>query len=238
MSEKDKEIEALKRHIEFLEQRNCTMTALLQKQIKFSVNVAEILFKMDELLEQKQKKIEKLEANFSALEEFYTEDIEVETGILDDSQPPTTGIINGGEGLEENPREIPHHSEVEITENKSSKKSFRKKYLRKKPSTKYDCPVEDCSYTSHWPHRVKRHLAVHQTEKPFQCPKCNYRCKYRSSLQRHIKNDSCIGAWAELQKRNRSRKRQRNSMSDAIIHEADYDEESLVESKKKRKTLG
>ena len=64
MSEKDKEIEALKRHIEFLEQRNCTMTALLQKQIKFSVNVAEILFKMDELLEQKQKKIEKLEANF------------------------------------------------------------------------------------------------------------------------------------------------------------------------------
>ena len=106
----------------------------------------------------------------------------------------------------------------------------------------YDCPYENCSYSSHWPHRVKRHLAVHTTEKPFQCPKCNYRSKYRSSMQRHIKHDSCVGAWAELTKRNRSRKRKlaRSSTSSAITSsQTDVaNQESLMESKKKRKTLG
>ena len=246
MTEKDIEIENLKKRIENLEQRNDAITAMLQKQIKFSVNVAEIIFKMDELLGKKQEKIKKLEANFSALEEFYSDDVEVE-------------VIDVGEGSEQNTEEIAFVSDVEIKEHTVSEeikehrvsagcKSVRNsvnnlnefKYDAEKHA--YKCPFEDCSYSSHWPYRVKRHLAVHQTEKPFECPKCNYRSKYRSSMQRHIKNDSCVGAWAELEKRNRSRNRKRNSTSAAItsptVNEADCYDENLVELKKKRKTLG
>ena len=229
MSDKDREIETLKKHIENLEQRNDTLTAMLQKQIKFSVNVAEIMFKMDELLAKKQEKIQKLEANFSALEEFYSDDVDIE-------------IIDVGEGSEHKVEEIANDSDEEAKEHKSVGV-----YVKNMSEFEYDavkhayvCPHENCSYSSHWPHRVKRHLAVHTSEKPFQCPKCNYRSKYRSSIQRHIKHDSCIGAWAELEKRNRSRNRKRNSTIAAItssqIDEAD--KESHLESKKNRKTLG
>ena len=246
MSEKDREIDNLKKRIENLEQRNDTVTAMLQKQIKFSVNVAEIVFKMDELLAKKQEKIQKLEANFSALEEFYADDVDIE-------------VIDVGEGSEQNAEEIACDSNVEIIEHTVSEeikehttrtdcKSVRKsvnnlsEFEYDAVKHAYNCPHENCSYSSHWPHRVKRHLAVHQTEKPFECPKCNYRSKYRSSMQRHIKNDSCVGAWAELEKRNRSRNRKRNSISAAItspiVNEVDCNDESLVELKKKRKTLG
>ena len=237
MSDKDREIETLKKHIENLEQRNDTLTAMLQKQIKFSVNVAEIMFKMDELLAKKQEKIQKLEANFSALEEFYSDDVDIE-------------IIDVGGGSEHNAEEIADNSNEEIAHDSNDETKEHKSvgvYVKNMSEFEYDavkhayvCPHENCSYSSHWPHRVKRHLAVHTSEKPFQCPKCNYRSKYRSSIQRHIKHDSCIGAWAELEKRNRSRNRKRNSTIAAItssqIDEAD--KESHLESKKKRKTLG
>ena len=231
MSDKDREIETLKKHIENLQQRNDTLKEMLQKQITFSVNVAEIMFKMDELLAKKQEKIQKLEANFSALEEFYSDDVDVE-------------IIDVGEGSEHNAEEIADESNAETKEHKSVVQYVKNmsKFEYNAVKHAYDCPYENCSYSSHWPHRVKRHLAVHTTEKPFQCPKCNYRSKYRSSMQRHIKHDSCVGAWAELTKRNRCRKRKlaRNSTSAAItssqIDEAD--KESLMEFKKKRKTLG
>ena len=231
MSDKEREIETLKKHIENLEHRNDTLKEMLQKQIKFSVNVAEIMFKMDELLAKKQEKIQKLEANFSALEEFYSDDVDVE-------------IIDVGEGSEHNAEEIADESNEEIKEDKPVVQYVKNmsEFEYNAVKHEYDCPYENCSYSSHWPHRVKRHLAVHTTEKPFQCPKCNYRSKYRSSMQRHIKHDSCVGAWAELTKRNRSRKRKlaRNSTSAAItssqIDEAD--KESLMEFKKKLKTLG
>lgn len=237
MSDKDREIETLKKHIENLEQRNDTLTAMLQKQIKFSVNVAEIMFKMDELLAKKQEKIQKLEANFSALEEFYSDDVDIE-------------IIDVGGGSEDNAEEIANNSNEEIAHDSNEETKEHTSvvaYVKNMSEFEYDavkhaydCPYENCSYSSKWPHRVKRHLAVHTTEKPFQCPKCNYRSKYRCSIQRHIKNDSCIGAWAELKKRNRSQKRKRNSTIAAItssqIDEAD--KESLFESKKNRKTLG
>ena len=255
MPDKDIEIENLKKRIENLEQRNDAITAMLQKQIKFSVNVAEIVFKMDELLGKKQEKIQKLEANFSALEEFYSDDVDIE-------------VIDVGEGSEQNAEEIVYDSNVEIKEYTVSEEikeytvseeikehtvSADCKSVRKSGNNlsefeydavkhAYNCPHENCSYSSHWPHRVKRHLAVHQTEKPFECPKCNYRSKYRSSMQRHIKNDSCVGAWAELEKRNRSRNRKRNSTGAAItsptVNEADGNDENLMELKKKRKTLG
>ena len=237
MPDKDIEIENLKKRIENLEQRNDTITAMLQKQIKFSVNVAEIVFKMDELLGKKQEKIQKLEANFSALEEFYSDDVDIE-------------VIDIGEGSEQNAEEITFDSNEETKEYtvRADCKSVRKfannlnEFEYDAVKHAYNCPHENCSYSSHWPHRVKRHLAVHQTEKPFECPKCNYRSKYRSSMQRHIKNDSCVGAWAELEKRNRSRNRKRNKTSAAItssaVNEADCNDESLVELKKKRKTLG
>ena len=256
MSVKDIEIQALRTYIENLEKKNDAMGAILRGQMKFSVNVAKIIFKMDNLLEKKQKRIEELETKLSTVEEFSAKNDDLEDDLIDElvsTESIKYEEINTEEFLSENHADIVEDIEIDIIDErtkspieKCAEKSFNSSQeinqtdldssTLEPTSTGFNCPVAGCSYSSDDRYRVKRHLQVHQTAKNFQCPDCSYKCKYESSVKRHIKNKSCNGAWAQLKKR--SRKRKRNSTSSAITRRSEADTEGTLKSKKKRKTLG
>ena len=254
----DKETEALKKalkHIESLEQRNESITSMLRQQIKFSVNVAEIIFKMDNLLEKKQKRIDELEAKFSILEEFSAQKDDIEDGFIEEliSTDPiehtssieeieieflnekiaedtesTDGMDEVTGAVDENIEEIVIDSNNETKETSISINEIDIDTLEY-TSTGFNCPLTDCSYSTNGTgndrYRIKRHFLVHQSEKPFKCPDCSYRCKYAESVTRHLKRKSCKGAWTQYPTGSKkgSAKRKRNSIGTFKCPDCNYE---------------
>ena len=252
MCPKDIEIQALRAYIENLEKKNEAMDSILRGQLKFSANVAKIMFQMDNLLERKQKRIEELETKLSVMEAFSAknddleddlidelvlngsiksgeneiEDIEIE--FLDENHPDIVENIDEvAKGSTENIGEIPLNSSQEINQTDFD--------TLESTSTGFNCPIAGCSFSSAHRFSVKRHLQVHQTVKNFECPDCSFKFKYESSIKRHLKNKSCTDAWTQLQSRQRSRKRKRNSTSSAISRQSEADMEGTLKSKKNEK---
>ena len=117
MSLKDIEIQALRTYIENLEKKNDAMGAILRGQIKFSVNVAKIIFKMDNLLEKKQKRIEELETKLSPVEEFSAKNDDLEDDLIDElvsTESIKYEAINTEEFLSENHADIVEDIEIDI----------------------------------------------------------------------------------------------------------------------------
>ena len=43
-----------------------------------------------------------------------------------------------------------------------------------------------CGYTTRWPSELQKHMRVHTDVRPFACPHCQYRCKWKGDMNRHV----------------------------------------------------
>lgn len=64
---------------------------------------------------------------------------------------------------------------------------YQKVSAQEMPEQKPKVPTCNvCNYKTRWISELQRHMRVHSQEKPFQCHKCKYVCKWKGDLNRHL----------------------------------------------------
>lgn len=64
-------------------------------------------------------------------------------------------------------------------------RSTLQRHMTRHTGKLYTCPEPGCVYAGRNPSEVKIHLVSHSNERPFACPRCNYKGKTKNQLMRY-----------------------------------------------------
>lgn len=113
------------------------------------------------------------------------------------SEPPKNNDLYGKGGMERSSFSTLKEMENLIPSSDDSNQSGREHFIKVKDGlTMKDADGTDillpykcrlCEYRARWPSEIQQHMKNHSDEKPYHCPRCSYKSKWKWDVVKHLK---------------------------------------------------